>query len=73
MLRTESAYEYYRCSERKSMEALKRHLENWFESFLEKGKLDSQQRFRSPIKGQHDAAYSKGTRAIPVSFQSFTY
>jgi hypothetical protein len=57
MARTESAYEYYRCSQRKSMEALKENLEVWFSSFPTDGKLDLQQRFRSRIKGQHDAAY----------------
>lgn len=57
MQRTESAYEYYRCSQRKSMEALNAHLEEWFASFPADGKLDLQQRFRSRIKGQHDAAY----------------
>jgi hypothetical protein len=57
MQRTESAYEYYRCSERKSIEAMRAHLEEWFSSFPPEGKLDIQQRFRSPIKGQHDAAY----------------
>lgn len=57
MQRTESAYEYYRCSERKSIESMRVHLEEWFASFPEAGKLDLQQRFRSRIKGQHDAAY----------------
>ena len=57
MQRTEPAYEYYRCSERKSIEAMREHLEDWFAHFPTTGKRDIQKRFRSPIKGQHDAAY----------------
>ena len=56
-LHGESAYAYYRDSERPGMIAVRDLLNGWFEEVPTSEQLDLQKRFQSRIKRQHRSAF----------------
>src|SRR5262249_52731893 len=53
----EPLFDYYNCSGRRSVGALRELLESWFQRYPQTARKDLRARFRSRIDAQHQAAF----------------